>query len=242
MLRLLVVVLLLANLAFWAWTSGALDSLGLGPERERDPARLLLQVRPETVRIVPGPAAEAAPPRSAFAASAAATAGGTHALCLETSPLAPTAIDAAERLLASAALPASLWARTTQDSAAQYAVVLGPFNSAESQQKKAEEIGRLRIATEALELPAETAAAQGQAVLALGRYDSRSAAEAALASFVQRGVRTARVALLAAALSQTRLRIASATAAQAEQLRALNDPALGAGFGPCAAGSAGASR
>ena len=77
MLRAVVVALLLANLGFWAWRSGAFEALGLGPSSERDPARLAQQVQPEAVRVVPAAMAAAtlraasAPLGSATAASAA---------------------------------------------------------------------------------------------------------------------------------------------------------------------------
>jgi hypothetical protein len=236
MLRVLVAVLLGANLVFWAWRSGALDGLGLGPAQERDPARLLLQVQPESVRVVPGPAvAAAAAPSPGPAASAVAAAPG--ALCLESGPIPASALEAAERTLA-AALPEGAWQRSSQDIAAAYAVVLGPFNSADSLKKKSEEIARLRIPTEAIDLPAEAGTAQGSAVLALGRYDSRAGADAALAAYVQRGVRTGRVATLKPAQTETRLRVSAASTAQAEQLRAFKDPA----FEACAPAPALATR
>ena len=57
MLRALVALLLVANLGFWAWRTGALEGLGLGPARERDPTRLAQQIRPEAVRVLPASAA-----------------------------------------------------------------------------------------------------------------------------------------------------------------------------------------
>lgn len=242
MLRALVAALLIANLAFWAWSAGALDAIGLGPAQERDPARLALQVQPEAVRVVPTAAA------SALAVSASASAGAASgkaigvAQCLEAGPFAAATIEAAERALAPAALPEGSWLRSQHEVAAQYAVVLGPFASRDSMRQKAEEIARLRLATEALELPGEANAGKSQTVLALGRYDGRGAADAALAAVSQRGVRTARIAVLKPAISENRLRVPNPTAAQAEQLRALSDPALGSGFVPCSAGANVASR
>lgn len=242
MLRALVAALLIANLAFWAWSAGALDGIGLGPAQERDPARLALQVQPEAVRVVPAAAA------TALAPSAFASAGTTNVKasavpqCLEAGPFAAAAIDAAERALALAALPDGSWLRSQHEVAAQYAVVLGPFASRESMRQKGEEIARLRLATEALELPGEANAGKPQTLLALGRYDSRGAADAALAAVGQRGVRTARVAMLKPASSENRLRVPNPTAVQAEQLRALSDPALGSGFVACGAGANVASR
>ena len=53
MLRTLVVALLLANVAFFAWTQGWLDAMvGATAHAEREPQRLGQQVRPEAVRLL----------------------------------------------------------------------------------------------------------------------------------------------------------------------------------------------
>ena len=232
MLRVLVAVLLVANLAFWAWSAGTFESLGLGPTSERDPARLMQQLHPQAVRVLPvNPAPPASAATSATAASAVA---GSAWQCLEAGPFAAGALDTAERALAAVGLPDGSWVRSSQDLAAVYAVLLGPYGSREVVQKKREELGRLRLPVEALDLPADGAGGTPQPAFVIGRFDSRVAAESALAAFNQRGVRTARVALLRPAGSATRLRVESATPAQAEQLRAISDLAPGDGFGPCA--------
>jgi hypothetical protein len=258
MLRALVVLLVLANLGFWAWSTGTLAIIGLAPAQERDPSRLEQQVRADAVRVLApaeaaaalGAASAAAAPRSAAsaasgassvapstnAASAALAASNAAAalLCLEAGPFAPAAVEAAERALA-AVLPAGSWLRVRKEVAAQYAVVLGPFVGREGLQKKADELGRLRVTFEEINLPADGAAPAGvPRGFALGRYDNRAAAEAALAAFSARGVRTARVAMLRATGSEAWLRVDNASATLAERARAISAAALGAGFAPCA--------
>ena len=44
MLRLLVLLLVVANLGYWAWADGHLRELGLGPPVEREPERVALPV------------------------------------------------------------------------------------------------------------------------------------------------------------------------------------------------------
>jgi hypothetical protein len=53
MLRAIVVLLLVANLGYYAWTHGALAVFGMEPARfnETEPQRLLQQVRPELLQI-----------------------------------------------------------------------------------------------------------------------------------------------------------------------------------------------
>jgi len=52
-LRLLVVVLVVANLGYYAWTRGGLAVFGTEPARfsEREPQRLTQQVRPQMLQI-----------------------------------------------------------------------------------------------------------------------------------------------------------------------------------------------
>ncbi len=237
MLRALVALLLLANLAFWAWSQGALEPLGLTAPRERDPARMARQLRPEAVRVLPPVEAQAAL-RAASQAQATGTATRTSLRCLEAGPFSAATVEAAERALTAAALSGARWVRVRHELAPQYAVVLGPFGNREALQKKSEELGRLQMPAEALDLPGDGAGAPSQPGFSLGRYDSRSAADTALAAFNQRGVRTARVAILKPVDNASRLRVDHATPVLAEQLRALSDAALGAGFGPCATATA----
>ncbi len=53
MLRLLILLLLLANGAYFAWTHGALAKLGLEPAHTTEPERLQQQVHPELLLVTP---------------------------------------------------------------------------------------------------------------------------------------------------------------------------------------------
>jgi hypothetical protein len=201
-----------------------------------DAVRVLL---PSAVTTAPTAAIATVPPRAAgVAPGPGRVASRDIGECLEAGPFTGAALESAERALAAAALPEDSWVRTSREVSAQYAVVLGPFGDREALQRKREEIGRLQLPFEALELPGDAGAAQPG--FALGRYDTRGAAEAALSTFSQRGVRTARVSLLRPARNESRLRVENATPAQVEQLRALRSDALGAGFAACESVAAGA--
>jgi hypothetical protein len=66
MWRWIVVALLAANGLYWAWSQHWLASLGSAPRSEREPQRLQMQTRPESVRVLPASAVRApAPPASA---------------------------------------------------------------------------------------------------------------------------------------------------------------------------------
>lgn len=62
MLRRLLLLLLVLNLAAWAWSQGLLQDMGLGPADVREPERLERQIRPELLRLAPPPATGASAP------------------------------------------------------------------------------------------------------------------------------------------------------------------------------------
>lgn len=239
MLRWLVLALFMANVLYFVWSQGWLG-LGGGPAATREPWRVQQQVRPDMVRVLPAdtvvPAPSGSPVTPALPASAAASAvvGAASApestlACFESAPLAPAGLDAAEQALA-AILPARGWIRASRELPPPHVVVIGPL-ARDALPKKREELTRLRVGFEELRLPGN----EGGAGLSLGRYESAAAAQAALESLAQRGVRTARVLALREPGTETRLRIENATPMQAEALRALRSPALGAqGLLPCA--------
>lgn len=222
MLRLLVVVLLLANLAFYAWTQGMLDNvIGVRAQGDREPDRLARQVRPETIRVLP----------AASAVTIVATAPTeTTPVCLEAGPYTPAQIGAAEGVLQTV-LPAGSWASLKTESPGVWIVYMGKYPNREALQKKADELKRLRIGFEELRnVPPELADG-----LALGRYDNRAAADRALAEVTQRGVRTARVMPLSAPAVTHSLRVERADATLQARLAGLRAEALlGKSFTPCA--------
>lgn len=95
MLRTLTLLLVLANLAFWAYTKGHLAVLGLAPSDPREPHRLAMQVAPEAV-VVLNATARAAPQGDSRPAAAT-----------RTSPIPAASLPAAEPVAADRA-PQSL--------------------------------------------------------------------------------------------------------------------------------------
>lgn len=67
MLRALVLLLLLVNLAWFSWAQGWLRPWGLAPAASSEPQRLSRQVQPEAIQVL----REAPVPSAAAAASAA---------------------------------------------------------------------------------------------------------------------------------------------------------------------------
>jgi hypothetical protein len=217
MLRLLVVVLVLANLAFYAWTQGLLDNVvGVRSHGDREPDRMSRQVRPEVIRVLS--------PASAVAASEA------PAACLEAGPYTPAQIAAAEGVLQTV-LPPGSWVNAKTETPAVWVVYMGKYPNREALQKKADELKRLKISHEEVRNNPEL-----EDGLALGRYDNRAAAEKALADVAQKGVRTARVATLSQATVTHTLRVDRADTTLQSRLSGLRAEALlGKSFVPCAA-------
>ena len=52
MLRLLVLLLILANGAYYAWSEGLLRAYGFAPAQQREPQRVAQQIRPEAIQIL----------------------------------------------------------------------------------------------------------------------------------------------------------------------------------------------
>lgn len=55
MLRLVIILLVLANAGYFAWTQGALAPLGLAPVQHAEPERLQAQIKPGSLRLLNGP-------------------------------------------------------------------------------------------------------------------------------------------------------------------------------------------
>ena len=233
MLRIVALVLLLANALLLAAHWGALDGLtpGAGAASQREPERLQRQVNPGAVQILSPSAASAA--LSAAAASAAQTAAAASSAaataCLEAGPLGPGDTDAAERRLRDAGLAAGSWlAQITEDRGA-FLLYMGRYAERETLLAKQEQLKRLKVDAEELRnTPA------WQPGLDLGRFDNKPGADEALASLVQRGVRTARVVTLRPAQRLTLLRLPAADVALRARLAGVRLGG-GAGFVACTA-------
>lgn len=233
MLRLLVLLLVAANLLFFAWTQGWLDTFtSLRPHPEREPERLARQVHPERISVLPPGAASAAAAAASPAPAPAASAASApqQGACLEAGPFAEGALASAVAALRAVqpALPPGSWVDVKSERAGSWMIYMGRFPNREVLVKKEEEIRRTRVAYQQVVTPAEYAPG-----FSFGQFDDRAAAERNLEQIGQRGVRSARIVELAAPVTQHLLRADNAEPALAAQLGALRLPALGRGFLPC---------
>lgn len=227
MLRALLVLLLLANAGFYAWTQGWLAPL-LPPRADvREPERLAAQVRPELITVLSAGAASAAV-AAASAASAAAADAEPPPVCLEAGPFNEAAAAAAEAVLVQHGVPDGAVTREVVAQNVTWGVVMGRFPDREAMRAKAEELRRLGVRFEELSTPPSLVPG-----LRLGNYSDKYGAEAALNNLAAKGVRSARVAPLPSGPTQQWLRAAKADAELQTRLRSLPPERLGRGFQPC---------
>ena len=248
MLRYLALVLLLANALLMAAQWGLFDSLTGGTSaqaraaQQREPERVQRQIAPDVVHILSPQAASVA--LGAAAASAAqasdAASSAASARCLEAGPFSGTELATAERSLRDAGLLAGAaagnWVVHKTDDSGAFMVYMGRYADHDLLQRKQDQLKRMKLDAEELHGVPEL-----QPGLSLGRFDSKPAADAALARMVQRGVRTARTITLRPSQELTLLRVPVADAATRARLAGLRLPS-GPGFVACVgAGSAAAA-
>jgi hypothetical protein len=222
MLRAVVALLLLANLAFFAWAQGWFEP-GLPPPHlgEREPQRLAAQLRPDAVVVLTGKAASAA----ISAAKAAA------AVCLQSGPLTDDDMAAAEAVLAPLQLPEGSLQREPAPASPPWLVFAGRWPEAAARQAREAELKKLGLPYEPLAEPAELAPG-----LVLSRHATRAEAETALAvlAAASQPLKGGRVVSLPSQAARHWLRVPRADAEQQLRLLALPPAALGGGFKPCA--------
>ena len=251
MLKWLVIALLAANLAFFAWTQGWLDGVvGVQALGDREPGRLAQQVRPDSVVILT-PTAVAAAASAASAAGSAASSAASSATpaasgavvgsaCLEAGPFSSLELTSAEAALSNL-MSASAWTRVAVDVPGSWVVYMGPYPSTELRSKKKAELRRRGLEFEVLKLPLELNAEQRKILsaqlipgLSLGRFASLNAADAALADLSVSGVQSARVVEVLKPYAAQSLRVAQAEPALAARLAGLTGKAaLSKPFAAC---------
>ena len=223
MLRALVLLLLVLNLGFLAWSSGwVAQIIGQPAHGGREPERLKRQLAPDSIKVAP---ALPAPPVVA------------QPICLETALLSSDeALRSASAALERAGVPAGAIADQRTERPGVWAVLTIKMPSRDFQARKEETLKRMRVPFEPLKgLPAEDPS------LLISKHDSEAAAEKAMEALSPRLIKGLRVMQLSPAATQHQLRLAQADPAWLPKLQ-------GAGFARCeaapavAAASAAASR
>lgn len=202
MLRALLLLLLAANLAFFAWTRGWLDgATGLRAQGDREPERLQVQQHPERITLVS--------PQGAKALQARA--------CLELGPLAgDEALRGVQAQLDKAGVAASEWQDLRSEVPGVWAVATIKFPNKEFGARKEETYKRLKINFEYLSGPADEMPS-----MVLSRHASEKAAADQVEALSQRALKGLRVLPLQAPQTLHLLRFAQADGGVQAQLNAL---------------------
>lgn len=228
MLRAVLVGLIVLNALFFCWTQGWLDGVvGIKAQGDREPERLVRQIHPEQVIVLP-------PALSASQAVASATA---PLACLSIGPLdGDAALAAATQALTQAAIAPSQWRDLVSEQPGvmqtTWAVATIRLPNKDFQARKEATYQSMKIDYDFLPGPPAE-----MPTLVLSRHPSEKAAEAALEAFSQRALKGLRVMALQAPAQRHRLVFAEADAALQAKLSGL---ALAPGaIKPCAMAAGG---
>lgn len=229
MLRLAVLILLLANAGYYAWSQGLLRAWGLAPATQSEPERLERQLNPEALKLLPAqsqPPADADEPEPAEATAAAPSAPPppSSTQCLQAGSFDER--QAAALRQAAATLPSGSWTLDAVVVPGRWMVYMGRFADAEAVDKKRAELRALGIA---YDRPGATL----EPGLSLGRFSSEERAQVALRDLARQGVRTARVVVERAEAKAYTLRLPAVDAQLRTQLDALQSALAGKPLAAC---------
>lgn len=222
MLRLLVLLLVLANAAYWAWSQGLLAAYGLAPGVQTEPQRLATQIRPEAIRLLTPDELkklESSPPTSAPTAASPPE-------CLQAG-LFNEQQTATLRNSLESALPPGSWQFESSVEPARWIVYMGKYNNPENLAKKRTELRQLGVPFRAVN---NEALAPG---LALASFPLEADAEKELARIATKGVRTARVVQERAEARGQILKLAAVDAVLRTQLDAIKPQLEGKALQTC---------
>jgi len=211
MLRFLVLLLVLLNAGYFAWSHGMLRAYGWAPAEQSEPQRLQQQIRPEAIRILPT--------EEARRAEQVALMPPKPPECLQAGLFDEAQTEAVRKVLETA-LPAGAWSLETTVEPARWIVYMGKFPNAAALEKKRAELDKMKLKLQTLDNP------ELQLGLSLGRFETQAQAQASLNTLQRRGVRTARVVEERPETRQSLLRIPAADEALRPRLEELK-PVLG---------------
>ena len=176
MLRLLVLLLLLGNVGYFAWSHGTLAAYGFAPAVQSEPQRLAQQLRPEALRILTPP--ETGQLESAPGLATRPAASITPVASAPTTPVTPasSASSAATSTLVASASSASPGPPASAASQAQAAVATqclqaGLFNDEQTAALR----GRLQSALPDGSWAFESSVEPARWMIYMGKYSSLDA-------------------------------------------------------------------
>ena len=178
MLRLIALILLLANGLYFAWGHGLLLAYGLGPAMQGEPQRMDQQITPGAVRVLT--------PKEFQDVQEALALERAPKDCLQAGPF-NAAQSATLRAALGSLLPADSWTMEESALAARWIVYMGKYPSQDVLLKKRAEVQAMGLAPQSLD---NSSLEPG---FSLGGFASKADAESELARLTARGLHTAHV-------------------------------------------------
>ena len=176
MLRLAVLLLMLANAAYFAWSQGLLADWGFAPQEQSEPQRVLQQIKPLSLRVM-----------GAEEAKRLETAAGKAPECLQAGPIDDAQTASLRQALD--AWPPGSWTLEQAVEPARWIIYMGKYPNADAVNKKRAELRQMGVNFEPLGNPSM------EPGLSLGGFPTEAAATQQMGQLSQRGVRTAKVVL-----------------------------------------------
>jgi hypothetical protein len=223
MLRPLLLLLILVNLTFYAWSSGRLADFGFAPIGQSEPQRLVQQIDPETLHILSTTEIEQL---SLGSTAPASTLNSSPSQCLEAGMFSEAEANILRASLNIGVAPEH-WIFESVTEPARWIIYMGRYDNAQTVARKKSELRRLNIAAEAL------INSQLEPGLSLGSFNSQASAEIDLERISKRGVNTAKVLLAQAERSGQRLKLAAVNAQLLAYLDTLKLPLAGKKLQAC---------
>lgn len=221
--RVTFLLLVLANLAFFAW------SRYVAPESSgSDRAPMQRQVAPEKLPVVPD-----APAPGTAAASPVAVSGAGIAACVEWGSFTAESTASARKALEPLALGAKLAERTVEESAGWWIFISSQANR-QAAQKKAAELKALGI-DEYFIVQEE---GRYRWAISLGVFRGEEAAQNRLAALREKGVRSAQVGQRETTVSKTWLQVRDLLPEEQARLRSIAAAMSGTELRGCAPAAA----
>lgn len=196
MLRTFVLILILVNGVYFAWSAGLLRAAGFAPVQQQEPQRLAQQLKPESLRVLT--------PQEFKRIEGQVQSDLAPKECLQAGPFDEAQTGVLREALESTLVPGT-WQLDPVTVPARWIVYMGKFANAEGLAKKREELVAMRLVPQSLSNPAL------EIGLSLGGFDNQAAALAELAKLNLRGIRTARVVLERSEVQQTQLKLPALT-------------------------------
>jgi hypothetical protein len=174
MLRNLVLLLLSANILYFAWSEGLLKSYGLSPTQGSEPHRINEQLQPQAIQVL-------------RAQDVPGLVQGATAQCLRSGPWDKEQAVGLRAALQTA-LPQDSWRLDALAPAPRWIVYMGQFSSPDTLKRKLAQLATMDgVKTQT---PRDPALVPG---ITLGVFDTEPLAQAELERLSRMGVRTAKV-------------------------------------------------